>query len=94
MASTRASVLKELGVRESDMKSYNVYGTCNTVVAKQEGVWESFTGQKTLSLVLEDQCVCWVRVTTRSKQRKLYKQMCGCIFNFRLWLGHREFMRE
>lgn len=58
-ASTRASVLKEPGVRESDRKSYDVYGTCNTVVAKQEGVWESFAGQKIRSLVLDDQCVCW-----------------------------------
>lgn len=93
-ASTRASVLKEPGVRESDRKSYDVYGTCNTVVAKQEGVWESFAGQKIRSLVLDDQCVCWWEFITRSKQRKLYKQMCGCVFNFRLWLGHREFMRE
>lgn len=60
---TGVLVLKELNlVRESDVKSYNTYGKRNTVVAKQGGevvisagwAWDSFTGQKTFSLALED----------------------------------------
>lgn len=60
---TGVPVLKELNIlRESDVKSYNTYGKPNTVVAKQGGeggdlcwgAWDSFTGQKTFSLVLED----------------------------------------